>query len=177
MLIWRAIPSELPAASRWSLLFAAVQYGMNLVIMYWRGSFFFQLWVLDRKIKMQTVIVFHFSTSLNSQVSANGGFVLIEFDLSPAITRKDSSGIFNESMLPGTAGAHYSLNLTDPYVTSISSYYLMVVITRTHTMIFQEYAVAQILCQPSPVSTSSPTYSLLSVLASNPLWAHSSKQI
>ena len=46
----------------------------------------------------------------------DSSIVLIEFDLSPAITRKDSSGIFNENMLSGTAGAHYTLALADPYV-------------------------------------------------------------
>lgn len=54
-----------------------------------------------------------------SAPSDNDSIVLIEFDLSPAITRKDSSGIFNENMLSGTAGAHYTLNLSDPYVISL----------------------------------------------------------
>eukprot|EP01036_Dinobryon_divergens_P027035 gene27035-35744_t len=87
------------------------------------------------------------SPIMSTPSTNDSSIVLIEFDLSPAITRKDSSGIFNENMLSGTAGAHYTLALADPY----------------------EYAVAQILCQPSPIATLSSTYSLLSVLASNPL--------
>lgn len=60
-----------------------------------------------------------------STPSANDSILLIEFDLSPAITRKDSSGIFNENMLSGTAGAHYTLALSDPYVIIALQYLIL----------------------------------------------------
>ena len=76
--------------------------------------------------------------------SSAGEMTVIDFDLSPAINREDSRGIFNENFIFAHS-TRYSLDLSSPY----------------------EFAVAQYLCQPS--SQPSQPFWLLSAVGSNPL--------